>query len=152
MLIKNLVISIEQKIKIRKKLIHELIESLKSDLDFELESLEINIVSQKSIHELNKKYLSHDFTTDIITFNYSGENYNLDGEVFVSLEDACENAVKYKVSLQMELTRLIIHGILHLLGYDDIRENDKKKMKRLENRLVKKYAHFSNYKIVEYDC
>lgn len=148
---KNLYVSGDIKNKINKKLIHELVFSLKKELNFNIESLGINIVSQNLIHDINKKYLKHDFTTDIITFNYSGDNNNFDGEIFISLIDANMNAGKFGVSLQLELTRLIIHGILHLLGYDDMEAKDKKVMKKLENELVDKFDSFGNKNLVEYD-
>ena len=76
--------------------------------------------------------------TDIITFNYSNVLDQIDGEIFISIEDALNNSKKYKVSLSDELVRLVIHGILHLLGYDDLNTSEKKIMKRLENKLLSK--------------
>ena len=119
--------------------VHKLVSLLKVDLGFTLQTLFINFISSKEIHHINKNYLNHDFSTDIITFNYSGSNSDFDGEIFISLEDAKEFAKKFNVSLNNELTRLVIHGILHLTGYDDMESNDKKKMKSVENYLTIKY-------------
>ena len=74
----------------------------------------------KIIHDINKSYLKHDYTTDIITFNYSNSLEQIDGEIFISIDDALSNSKKFKVTLSDELVRLVIHGILHLLGYDDL--------------------------------
>lgn len=135
---KNLYVSSTLK-KLNKTKVHKLIGLLQNELDFTLHSLYINFISSQNICLINKKYLNHARTTDIITFNYSGSNSDLDGEIFISVEEAKESAKRYKVSYSNELTRLVIHGILHLTGYDDIRPSDKKKMKSIENNLTIKY-------------
>lgn len=124
--------------KLKKSKIHVLIKSLSIELGFLVSNLEINIISSKAILDINKTYLNHDYTTDIITFNYSNILDDIDGEIFISIEDALTNSKKYKVSLSDELVRLVIHGILHLLGYDDLNTSEKKIMKRLENKLLSK--------------
>lgn len=121
---------------INKKNIHLLIKNLSKLLDFNIVSLEINFISGNKIEEINSQYLKHYNTTDIITFNYSDSASNLDGELFISVDDARINANKFKVTFLEEITRLVIHGILHLLGYDDQQRNDKIKMKRIENKLL----------------
>ncbi len=137
-MIKNLYVSSSTK-KINKKRIHKLVGLLREDLEFSVESLFINFITSEEIHNINKEFLNHDRSTDIITFNYSGSHFELDGEIFISIDDAKIFARKYNVSLSKEFTRLIIHGILHLKGYDDIKKNDRVKMKRIENNLTNKY-------------
>jgi len=124
---------------LKKKGIHDLIKSLSNELYFKILNLEINFISAKSILDINKTYLNHDYTTDIITFNYSEIVNELDGEIFISIDDALSNSKKFNVSVSDELVRLVIHGILHLLGYDDIAHSDKKIMKRMENKLLSKF-------------
>jgi len=116
--------------------VHYLVQSLSTELTFSLLSLEINFISEESILDINKSFLKHNYSTDIITFNYSGEANHIDGEIFISIDDALINSKKYKVSISEELVRLVIHGVLHLLGYDDQTSSDKKIMKRLENKLL----------------
>lgn len=123
---------------LKKSKIHELVKSLCNELNISVSSLEINIISSRSILNINNKYLNHNYSTDIITFNYSNVNELIDGEIFISIDDALNNAKKFRVKLSDELARLVIHGILHLLGYDDLKYSDKKIMKRLENRLLSK--------------
>jgi rRNA maturation RNase YbeY len=135
--LKNLHIYSVQK-KIKKSKVHDLIKSLSVDLNFLVSNLEINFISGEDIHAINKSYLKHDYTTDIITFNYSDSLQQIDGEIFISIDDALSNSKKFKVTLSDELVRLVIHGILHLLGYDDQNLTDKKIMKRLENKLLSK--------------
>ena len=124
--------------KIKKSNVHDLIKSLSVELNFLVSNLEINFISGEDIHAINKSYLKHDYTTDIITFNYSDSLQQIDGEIFISIDDALSNSKKFRVTLSDELVRLVIHGILHLLGYDDQNLTDKKIMKRLENKLLSK--------------
>ena len=124
--------------KIKKSKVHDLIKSLSVELNFLVSNLEINFISGENIHTINKSYLKHDYTTDIITFNYSDSLQQIDGEIFISIDDALSNSKKFRVTLSDELVRLVIHGILHLLGYDDQNLTDKKIMKRLENKLLSK--------------
>lgn len=121
---------------LKKRKIHNLIKSLSIELNFSISNLEINFISEKSILDINKQYLKHNYTTDIVTFNYSSVVKDIDAEIFISIDDALVNSKKFKVTLSDELIRLIIHGVLHLLGYDDQTSSDKKIMKRLENKLL----------------
>jgi rRNA maturation RNase YbeY len=139
--LKNLTISNSTTKTIKKREIHSLLKDLSIELGFSLESLSINFLTSQQIIPINNSYLGHNYSTDIITFNYSGENYTLDGEIFISLDDASYYADKYKVELSSEVVRLVIHGLLHLLGYDDKEQMDKRVMKRMENKLVKKYSN-----------
>ena len=137
-MIKNLYVSSSTK-RINKVRVHKLVGLLKEELEFSVESLYINFITAEEIYNINKQFLKHGRSTDIITFNYSGSHFEIDGELFISINDANKNARKYKVSLSKEFTRLIIHGILHLKGHDDINNNDRVKMKRIENNLTNKY-------------
>ncbi len=136
-MVRNLKVNAGKNINIDKILIHNLVKSIKKKLDFEISSLIINFIPSNQILEINRKYLKHNYTTDIITFNYSGSHKLLDGELYISREDAYFNAGKYGVSLTEEYFRLVIHGILHLMNYDDMNKKNKRTMKRLENILVK---------------
>ncbi|MFZ1288680.1 MAG: rRNA maturation RNase YbeY [Melioribacteraceae bacterium] len=151
-MVRNLSITSISKLKIDKKNIHKIVLNLKNEYLFKINSLIINFVTEKEIILINEKYLGHNFSTDIITFNYSGENDSLDGEIFICLDDACFNAKKFNVTLENELIRLVIHGVLHLLGYDDKSTKEKKKMKIEENRLVNKYQEQIHKLIIKYDC
>ena len=136
-MIKNLYVYTSSN-KVNKRRVHKLVGLLREDLNFSIQSLYINIIDSDSIQKINKEYLNHDYSTDIISFNYSGNHLAIDAEVFISIDDAQLSARKYKVSLSKELTRLIIHGILHLKGFDDINANGRIKMKKKENNLLNK--------------
>lgn len=134
----KIAILIPKKINFKKSLVREIILKLSKEIGFSIVSINVSFVDKKEILELNGKYLNHHFTTDILTFNYNGSNSDLDGEIIISYEDAAENAERFNISGNEEYLRLIIHGILHLVGYDDQQINDKVKMKRKETSLVKK--------------
>lgn len=136
---KNLCVFDKLKI-VSKSKIHKLVKLLSIELNFKITSLEISFINAEQIHTLNNSYLNHDYSTDIITFDYSNNNIAyLDGEIFISVDDAILSAKKYKVKLNEELGRLVIHGILHLLNFNDQMMSDKIIMKRMENRLLYKY-------------
>jgi rRNA maturation RNase YbeY len=86
--------------------------------------------------ELNKKYLNHDYYTDIITFNYSEGNF-IAGDLYISVDRVKENSEKYKVPFIYELARVIFHGILHLIGYNDSNTEDKVIMRQKEDHYLK---------------
>lgn len=87
------------------------------------------------ILEINKKYLDHDYYTDIITFDYS-ENNVVSGDIFISLDTVRSNAAELNESYSKELLRIMIHGILHLCGQDDKMPDDKAEMTRKENEAL----------------
>ena len=79
------------------------------------------------IKHINQKYLQHDYFTDIITFDYC-EGKTLSGDLFISVDTVRENAIFYGTEFDDELNRVIVHGLLHLIGYDDHSEEDQKTM------------------------
>ena len=95
--------------------------------------------SDNFLLNINKQYLNHDTFTDIITFDYSEENIKqaISGDVFISIDRVRENAVMYSKSFENELHRVIIHGILHLLGYTDKTKIAKEGMTKQENSCLK---------------
>ncbi len=133
---KNLKVFNHTRGKVRKQTIHKIVFRIVKYLNLKIEDLEINFVDDETILEINKKYLNHNYTTDIITFNYSEDNSILEGEIFISVDDAKRNAKKFNVPFENEIVRLVIHGILHMIGFDDIDPKQKKVMKKKENELV----------------
>lgn len=93
--------------------------------------------SDEYLLEMNKTHLNHDYFTDIITFNYV-ENDLISGDLFISADRIKENAGKFGVTFQEELYRVILHGILHLVGYNDKTDAEKKVMKEKENYYLAK--------------
>ncbi|PLX02204.1 MAG: rRNA maturation RNase YbeY [Marinilabiliales bacterium] len=98
---------------------------------------DINIIfcSDKYLLKMNKQYLSHDYFTDIITFDYSEENI-LSGDLFISLDRVNDNAKHFSVTLLNELARVVIHGIMHLTGYNDHTQEEQKVMRKQEDKYL----------------
>jgi probable rRNA maturation factor len=97
----------------------------------------INIIfcNDNYIIDINKKYLSHDYYTDIITFDNSISN-DISADIFISIDRVKDNANKIKIDFNTELHRVIIHGILHLCGFNDKLEEEKNKMRSLEDKYL----------------
>lgn len=96
---------------------------------------DLNIIfcSDNYILDINQKFLQHDYFTDVITFDYCEGNI-LSGDVFISVDSVRENAIAYgAVSFEEELSRVIVHGLLHLIGYDDQTPEQQKVMRSKEN-------------------
>jgi probable rRNA maturation factor len=97
-------------------------------------SVNVILVDDAKIHAMNKEFLHHDYPTDIITFPL--EEDTIDGELYISLDTAARQAAEYGVSFTNELMRLAVHGTLHLVGYDDATDEERKEMSRLEDRYI----------------
>lgn len=98
---------------------------------------DINIIfcSDNYILDVNMKYLGHDYFTDIITFDYC-EKDKLNGDLFISIDSVRENALHYGTEFETELNRVMVHGILHLIGYDDHSKKDNKIMREKEDYYI----------------
>jgi rRNA maturation RNase YbeY len=125
--------------KISKRTVHKLVKAISGEMGFIVNSLEINFVDLETIKEVNNTYMKHNYETDIVTLDYSEKIDRLDTELFISYDVAKENAKKFKVTLNEELIRLVVHGILHVTGFDDTSPAEKRKMKKVENKLTNKF-------------
>lgn len=97
-----------------------------------LGDISIIFCSDNYILDINQRYLGHDYFTDIITFDYC-EGDRLSGDLFISVDSVRENAIEFGTEFKDELNRVIIHGLLHLVGYDDHTEADIKTMRSKED-------------------
>jgi len=103
--------------------------------------LSIIFVSDEEILSINQQYLNHNYFTDIITFDYSFDRI-IEGDIFISVDTVKTNSQKFRTDYGEELLRVIIHGVLHLIGFKDKNPKDKKEMTFNENlalNLFKKY-------------
>ena len=98
----------------------------------EYDSVSVLFVSDSEIRKMNKDYLGHDYSTDVISFPLNDEQEKLEGEIYVSYETTKINSLNYSVSHSSELLRVVIHGILHLVGYDDSTDSQKEEIKMKE--------------------
>lgn len=102
---------------------------------------EINIIfcSDDYLLELNKQYLNHDYYTDVITFDYSQDQI-ISGDIFISIDRVRDNAHTYQQTFEDELNRVIVHGVLHLIGYKDKTDQEQKLMRQKEDFYLKKLS------------
>ena len=105
---------------------------------FHLDEINYIFCSDEYLLRLNIKFLNHHFYTDIITFDNSDESKKISGDIFISYDRVKANAEKFNVSLKDELNRVMIHGVLHLLGYSDKTKKDQEAMRQLENDFLGK--------------
>ena len=96
-----------------------------------LGQISIIFCSDNYILDINQRYLQHDYFTDIITFDYC-EDDRLSGDLFISVDSVRENAIEYGTSFNDELNRVMVHGIVQLIGYDDHNDEDIKQMRSKE--------------------
>lgn len=113
---------------------------LKGEKSFQ-KNINIVFVDDEYITQLNKQYLNHNWTTDVISFPLNDDN-KIEGEIYINVEQAKRQAREYKVKISEELKRLLIHGTLHLIGYADTTQRTKKQMSLLEDMYLGKYKNF----------
>ncbi|MCH6199146.1 rRNA maturation RNase YbeY [Aquiflexum sp. LQ15W] len=122
---------LQEKIKV-KKWLKEV-----ANLDkFKIGELNYIFCSDEYLYRINVEYLGHKTYTDIITFDNSEKNKMIDGDIFVSIERIRENALKENVPFEKELSRVLSHGLLHLMGYKDKKEEDKINMRKMEDQAI----------------
>jgi rRNA maturation RNase YbeY len=133
--------------KINLRLLKQITEALLAELKIENAELGVSLVGAKEMAALNWKFLRHEGVTDVITFDHgekrkaeSGKQKLLHGELFVCVDEAVWQAKHFKTSWQSEIVRYIVHGVLHLVGHDDLTPELWRKMKRAENLLLRQLA------------
>jgi len=95
-------------------------------------NLNIIFCSDNYILDINQRFLQHDYFTDIITFDYC-EGDRLSGDLFISVDSVKENSIEFNTEFEDELNRVMVHGVLHLIGYDDHSDEDIAMMRKKEN-------------------
>lgn len=131
---------------LRKPLISTIEEILKDPVFKDIPKnsyLSVTIVDNKKIKELNRIYRNIDKPTDVLSFSFQ-DNLPFDfilGEIILSLEMMIENASKYGLTVGKEMLKLIIHGLLHLIGYDHETKKEEKEMIYHENRLMELFGN-----------
>ena len=119
----------EQKIK-------EWLQKIISNYSHELESLNYIFCSDEYLHQMNVEYLDHDTLTDVITFDNSDIEGVIEGDVFISIDRVVDNAHSFNITPERELQRVMAHGLLHLLGFDDKSPELKELMKSKEDECL----------------
>ena len=144
----NVSIASRQRVrKINRRLLKRITTALLADLKIENAELGIHLVAAPEMTRLNEKFLCHAGPTDVITFDYSvpgsrtpDPRPQLHGEILICAHAAVWQARKFGTSWQSEIVRYVVHGVLHLLGFDDACPGARRKMKREENRRVRELS------------
>lgn len=118
-----------------KKIILYIFNEEKSKLD----EISVIFVNRNKLSKLKKEYFNKDQYTDVMVFNLENENSPIEGEVYISIDDVRLNSKEYNVTFNKEFKRVLIHGILHLIGYNDDSEIAKQKMTKLEDKYLQEY-------------
>ena len=119
-------------LKLNKNLVKRSIKSLISNELKKSGNISVILCSDSYLLEINKQYLKHDYYTDIITFNYC-EGNTVSGDLFISTDRVKENACNFETTFIKELYRVIFHGILHLIGYNDKTKEEQIEIQRKED-------------------
>jgi len=133
--------------KIDLRLLKQITNALLAESKIQNAELEIHFVSAGEMTRINKKFLQHGGSTDVLTFDYStpggrtpDARRRLHGEIFICMDEAILQARTFRTTWQLEIVRYLIHAVLHLLGHDDSHTGTRRKMKRAENRLLRQLS------------
>lgn len=107
---------------------------------FSLGDITYVFCDDEALHKINLEHLQHDTLTDIISFDYT-IGKQLHGEIYISIERVKENAGDFQVTFENELLRVLIHGVLHFMGYKDKTDKEQAAMREKENESIEEYYH-----------
>ena len=124
--------------RLNQKKVDSLVRCIVREEEKKSEYINVILVNDMYMLDVNRKFLNHNYRTDVISFNL-GESGPIEGEVYVSVDRAKVQARRYKVSLEREVLRLIVHGVLHLTGWDDKTRSQKLQMRKRENRIIEQF-------------
>ena len=116
--------------------LNSICNSICTDYGHDSGSITFIFSTDDRLRQLKKEFFQQDVFTDVISFNLEDEGEPVEGEIYISLERVTENATHYKAEFLNELKRIIIHGVLHVMGLDDLTPKEKTEMTRLENHYL----------------
>lgn len=130
--------------------IEQLADAILSELKVEDAELGLHFVGAKEMARVHEQFMNIAGSTDVITFDHGSKPPAIvHGELFISVEDAIAQAREFKTTWQSEVARYMVHGVLHLLGFDDLEPTARARMKRAENRALKKITAQTNLRRLE---
>lgn len=126
-----------------RKKIRQTIDAISKEEGYIISQISYILMNDEELNEINQSHLQHDDYTDIITFDLSDTEASIDGEIYISIERIQENAATYNTTFEIELVRVLCHGVLHLMGYKDKTEKDSQKMRVAEDHSIEIYRGIS---------
>ena len=123
---------------VNKEVFSRWLTSVANDEGFLIDTLVFLFVDDKEILEMNKKFLKHDYYTDVITFGELKDK-KISGDIAISIERVLDNSKTYGVEFEDELKRVMAHGLLHIMGYSDKASSDKSVMSQKEKKAIKMF-------------
>ena len=131
----------DRAVPVETKLLRQIAKTLLADfLALKKFDLGIYLVRTDKMTRVNEHFLQHSGSTDVITFDYAKLSTLLHGEIFICYDEAKIQSRRFRTTWQSEIVRYLVHGVLHLRGFDDHRAADRRKMKREENRLMRELS------------
>jgi probable rRNA maturation factor len=137
--------------RVNARLLKQIVRALLAELEVSEAELGIHLVAAPEMARLNRRFLKHEGSTDVITFDLRDmadispspvrrerAGVRVHGEIFICLDDAVAQARQFQTTWQAEVARYLVHGVLHLLGHDDLKPAARRRMKREENRLLRR--------------
>ena len=121
------------------------VRAVLQDAGFESGEISIAVVADDEMHALNRKYLDHDYPTDVLSFVLEEDDGRLDGEIILSSDYAAREAELYGWTAADEILLYVIHGSLHLVGHDDLEPENKQKMREKERHYLGLFGLTPNY-------
>jgi probable rRNA maturation factor len=120
----------------------KVVRAILKDAEIRSAEISIGVVTDECMHELNRQYLDHDYPTDVLSFvlAHDKKRKSLEGEIIASSDYAAREAPRYDWTMNEELLLYIIHGCLHLIGYDDTTARGKKKMTEAETKYLNQFG------------
>ena len=115
------------------------LKNIATKAGFTIKELNYVFCSDEYLYQMNTKYLKHDTYTDIITFDNSEKGFDLAGDIFVSIDRVGENAKTHNQKVETELNRVLVHGLLHLMGYKDKTKEESTLMRQKEEESINLY-------------
>ena len=125
-----------QEYHINKKNLKHYCQEILSYNKYNLYSVSLIFIDDEELKEMKNLYFKKNLYTDVIAFNLNNENETLDGELYLSIKTIEQNSKLYNASLEQEIKRVVAHGILHLIGYEDNTDYNKQKMTKQEDKLI----------------
>ena len=122
----------QARLKIAVRKLQEIVRAILEAEEIPAAEISIAVVDDPTMHQLNRQYLQHDYPTDVLSFVLHSDEESLEGEIIVSADTAATTCAEYGWSAFDELTLYVIHGTLHLVGYDDHSPRDRKQMRAKE--------------------